>query len=190
MVWLTAAAELPRRPARILVAGTSGSGKSTLARHLSTTFAIPYFELDALHHGPSWTPRPEFADDVASLTAQARWVTEWQYHSVRELLADRADLLVWLDLPRHVVMARIARRTLARRLRRTELWNGNLEPPLRTILFQRDHIVRWAWRTHAEHLHRLTDCAARHPDLPIVRLRSRADVEIWLSGPLSRSANA
>lgn len=190
MAWLTAVDELPLRPARILVAGTSGSGKSTLARGISTALAIPYFELDALHHGPSWTPRPEFAEEVATITSLAGWVTEWQYQAVRELLADRADLLVWLDLPRRVVMTRIARRTLGRRLRRTELWNANQEPPLHTIFFQPDHIIRWAWRTHAEHLDRITNCAAQHPDLVIVRLRSRADVAAWLSGPLVRAAGS
>lgn len=188
MAWLTAVDELPLRPARILVAGTSGSGKSTLARRISGTLSIPYFELDALHHGPSWTPRPEFAEEVAGLTRGGGWVTEWQYASVRELLAERAELLVWLDLPRRVVMTRVARRTLARRLRRTELWNSNQEPPLHTIFFQPDHILRWAWRTHAELFDRVAGCAARHSDLAVVRLRSREDVVAWLSGPLVRAA--
>ena len=44
-------------------------------------------------------------------------------------------------------MRQIVPRTLHRRLRRVELWNGNIEPPLWTILTRRDHILRWAWRT-------------------------------------------
>jgi adenylate kinase family enzyme len=60
MVWLSFDNELPYRPARVLVAGTSGSGKLTLARHLAAVLELRYVELDALHHGQNWTPRPEF----------------------------------------------------------------------------------------------------------------------------------
>ena len=79
---------LPSRPCRVLVAGTSGSGKTTLARVIAAELDLPCVELDALHHGPAWTPRPEFADDVARLVERPAWVTEWQY-TVRELLLDR-----------------------------------------------------------------------------------------------------
>jgi hypothetical protein len=37
---------------------------------------------------------------------------------MRDVLPARADLLIWLDLPRRLVMARVVRRTLRRRVRR------------------------------------------------------------------------
>jgi adenylate kinase family enzyme len=188
MAWLSCVDELPYRPARVLVAGTSGSGKSTLAQHLAVVLELRYVELDALHHGPNWTPRREFMEDVARFAAGSRWATEWQYPAVHELLVERADLLVLLDLPRRVVMTRIVRRTLSRRVRHTELWNGNVEPPLRTIVSDRDHIIRWAWRTHHDHLPRVTRCVERHPTLPVVRLRAPGQIEDWLAGPLERVA--
>ena len=83
-----------------------------------------------------------------------------------------------------------SRLTLARRprrLRRTELWNGNVEPPLWTFLTDRDHIVRWAWRTHAATRGRVLELAEQRPGLPIVRLRSRREVRRWLAGPLQRA---
>ncbi len=175
---------LPSRPRRVLVAGTSGSGKTTLARTIAAELDVPCVELDALHHGPAWTPRPEFADDVARLVERSAWVTEWQYTAVRELLLDRADVLVWLDLRRRVVMGRIVRRTLRRRLRREVLWNGNIEPPLRTVLTERDHIVRWAWRTHGRTAERVAAARRRHPGLTVVRLTSPDDVDAWVRGPL------
>lgn len=188
MGWLTADEDLPAAPSRVLVAGTSGSGKSTLARRIADTLELSYFEIDALYHGPGWTPRPEFIAEVTARIQDPGWVTEWQYQAVRELLADRSDLLVWLDLPRRVVMGRVVRRTLARSISRTELWNGNREPPLRTILSNEEHIIRWAWRTHGSSLARITDYLARRPELPVVRLRGRAEVERWARGPLARAA--
>ena len=178
---------LPYRPRRVLVAGTSGAGKTTLARRIAAVLDCPCVELDALHHGPGWVPRPEFMDDVRRFTASAAWVSEWQYKPVRELLLQRADCLVWLDLPRAVVMSRVLRRTVRRRVRREVLWNGNVEPPFRTFLTDRDHIVRWAWRTHDRTRTRVTAALQQRPDLPVVRLVRRADVAAWVDGPL-RSA--
>jgi adenylate kinase family enzyme len=169
-------------PRRILVAGTSGSGKSTLAARIAEVGGLPYVEIDALFHGPDWTPRPEFEPDVDALVARPAWVTEWQYTSVRARLAAAADALVWLDYPRPLVMRRVIRRTLARRIRRIELWNGNTEPPLRTIVTDPDHIIRWAWRTHAGLPAMVRAAGAANPALEIVRLGNPRATERWLGG--------
>ena len=171
----------------MLVAGTSGAGKTTLARAAAAVLGSPHVELDALHHGPGWTRRPQF-EDVRRVAAGATWVSEWQYTAVRELLLSRADLLVWLDLPRRVVVSRVVRRTLRRRLRREVLWNGNVEPPLRTFLTDRDHIVRWAWRTHGRTASRVAAVCAARPELVVVRLSTPDQVAAWTEGPLRQSA--
>lgn len=175
---------LPLRPGRVLVTGTSGSGKTTVAARIGTALQLRHVEIDGLFHGAGWTPRPSFVDDVHRFSAESRWVTEWQYKAVRAHLAERADLLVWLDLPRIVVMRQLVRRTLVRRLRRQPLWNGNVEPALRTVFTDPDHILRWAWTTHASTARRVGELVARRPDLPVVRLRTRAEITQWLNGPL------
>ena len=179
---------LPVPARRVLVAGTSGAGKTTLAAAVGRTLGLPHVEVDALFHGPGWVPRPSFVEDVERLAAGQAWVTEWQYDAVRDLLAARAELLVWLDLPRSLVVRQVVRRTVLRRLRRQELWNGNREAPLRTFLTDPEHVVRWAWATHARTGPRVEALAARRPDLPVVRLRSRRDVARWTSGPLLRAS--
>lgn len=171
---------LPARPTRVIVAGASGSGKTTLATRIGDRWHLPHTEIDSLHHGPQWVPRPEFEADVRAFTAAPAWVTEWQYPTVRDLLAERADLMVWLDLPRPLVMRRVVRRTLRRWVFQQKLWNGNVEPPLWTIFTDREHIIRWAWSTHEQIPERVTALARRRPELRIVRLRSRAEVARWL----------
>jgi adenylate kinase family enzyme len=179
---------LPGRPARVLVAGTSGSGKTTLAGRIAAILSIPHVEIDALYHGPGWTPRESFVADVHRFIARPAWVTEWQYSPVKWDLAERAELLVWLDLPRWTVMRQVTRRTLVRRLRRQELWNGNVEPPLWTIFTDRDHIVRWAWNQHSRTSLRIETLRQRQPELPIVQLRSRAAAALWCGGALATVA--
>ena len=114
-----------------------------------------------------------------------QWITEWQYSAVRPLLAERADLLIWLDPSFVRVMWQVTRRTIVRSFRREILWNGNLEPPLRTILSNRDHIVRWAWRTHGQTQGRVAAVAEQQPHLTVVRLGNRAEIDQWISGPLA-----
>lgn len=178
---------LPTRPRRVLVAGVSGSGKSTLARRIGELLDLPYTEVDALHHGAGWTKRPEFEADVDAFTSQGSWVTEWQYSIVRGLLAERADLMVWLDLPYPLVLSRVVRRTLRRRLRREVLWNGNVEPPLHTFFTDPEHVVRWSISTRNLNRQRVPALEAAHPHLVVVRLRRDRDVQRWLAEQLVAS---
>ena len=176
---------LPFTPRRVAVSGTTGSGKSTLARRIGTKLTLPYTELDSLFHGPDWTPRESFVEDVDRFTAEPAWVTEFQYDQARPMLVERAHLMVWLDISRRLVMWRVARRTVSRRWRRTELWNGNKEAPLRTFFRDPEHIIRWAWNTHPTTAERAGEALRRRPELVVVRLTSTTEVESWLDGPAS-----
>jgi len=176
---------LPSRPRRILVAGVTGVGKTTLAGRIAAITGAPHTEIDALYHGPGWTYRESFLQDVDELTRRPEWVTEWQYRSARATLASRADTLVWLDLPSRVALLRLVRRTVRRRRRREELWNGNQEPPLWHFFAGRDHIIAWALKTQRKYKRTVPALAGEHPELTIVRLGSQPDVERWLAGPLA-----
>ncbi|EYR63251.1 ATPase AAA [Actinotalea ferrariae CF5-4] len=178
---------LPHRPLRVVVAGTSGAGKTTLAGRIAAVLTVPHVELDSLFHGPGWTPRPSFVEDVRAFTAGPAWVTEWQYRSVRSRLAERADLMVWMDLPTPVVMRQVVRRSVARRMRRERLWNGNVEPPLRTVLTDPEHVIRWAWSTRHRTAQQVGTVLREHPGLTVVRLGSHVEARHWLQGPLRRA---
>lgn len=181
-------APLPARPRRILVNGTSGAGKTTIAQRIAEATGLPYTEIDGLYHGPGWTPRSEFAADVAALAAGERWITEWQYSAVRPLVGARCDLIVWVDPPLHRVMRQLIGRTLRRRWRREILWNGNVEPPLHRMLTDRAHVVRWAWSTRHNARLRVERILSERADLPVVQLRSRGEAQDWLAGPLAAYA--
>ena len=145
---LTAVDALPFRPRRIAIAGVSGVGKTTLAGRIAAIVGAPHTEIDSLYHGPNWVPRPEFLDDVRALVAGESWVTEFQYRVARPLIAERMDLLVWLDPPFWTTtLPRVVRRTVHRRLTRHRMWSDNLEGPLWTFLTDPNHIVRWSLQT-------------------------------------------
>ena len=71
------------------------------------------------------------------------------YSTVRDMVWDRADTVVWFDLPYAVVMARTIRRTVRRTVTRQELWNGNREPWSNLYSFNPEKsIIAWAATRH------------------------------------------
>lgn len=106
---------------------------------------------------------------------------EWQYSAVRAQIAERADTMLWLDLPTPFTLYQLVRRTIRRRLRRAELWNGNYEGPLHRFFYDPDHILRWGIRTRNKCRDQVPAVDALHPNLHVVRLASRQDIDAWVS---------
>jgi adenylate kinase family enzyme len=172
-----------------VVATASGCGKTTLARELARALDVPCHELDALNHGPGWTEAPaaELRARVAPLVAGDSWVVDGVYQAkLGRLVLDAADVVVWLDLPVRVWLPRLLRRT-ARRLRsREELWNGNRET-LRGVLLGRDALIPYELRHHRGRRRRYP---AELEGLRVVRLRTPAEVDVWLAETVRAAAPA
>lgn len=168
-------------PRRILIAGVSGAGKTTLARSLAGVLRLPYVEIDSLYHGPGWTARETFVDDVDAFTREAEWVIEWQYRAVRPMLAGRADTLVWLDYPFPVTFGRVVRRTWERARTQSELWNGNTEPGMWHAVSNKEGIIRWAFDTRNKVKELLPATLEANPHLRLVRLRHQRETDAWMA---------
>jgi adenylate kinase family enzyme len=165
-----------------VLASASGCGKTTVARALAERLGVRFVELDALVHGPNWTETPddELRAKVAPIVASDGWVIDGSYsRKLGTLVLDRAETIVWLDLPIRVWLPRLVGRTARRIVTREELWNGNRES-LRAHLTERPTLVGWAWRKHFENRRTLPARTARHPNARLVRLRSRREVMRFL----------
>jgi adenylate kinase family enzyme len=170
------------------VVGASGSGKTTVAAELALRLEVPHIELDALHHGPNWSEPDlgEFRERVSAALEGAGWVCDGVYESkLGTTTFERADTLVWLDPPLHVLVRRLWRRTRERIANDVELWSGNKES-WRTALVGRESLFVWAVRRHRRlrrDLPRLL-AAPELAHLHVVRLRSEEEVARWLAaGP-------
>lgn len=140
---------------RISIVGSSGSGKTTLARIVADRLDVPHVELDAVNHQANWEPLPheEFQKAVRPLVAHESWVIDGNYRStgVQDIIWDRADTIIWLDLPKWTTMRRVTARSLKRSITREELWNGNREQW--TNLFHPNpeiNIATWTWTRYEQ----------------------------------------
>jgi len=136
---------------RYVVVGTSGSGKSVFARALAAVLQSPYVELDNLHWGSNWTPRPlaEFEQSVREATSGERWVVDGNYSAVRHAFWPSATHVLWLNFSRTVVFSRVIHRTLKRALTRERLWAGNRESLAKAVL-SKESILLWSFTTYGK----------------------------------------
>lgn len=162
-----------------VLSSASGSGKTTFGRRLAAALGVPYVELDAIHHQPGWQEldADELRRRVEPLVAQDAWVVDGAYRGkLGDLVLERADTVVWIDLPRRVWLPRLVRRTLWRAVTRQELWNGNRET-LRGALFSRDSLILFALRNEPLRRQRYPRELARYR---VARLRSPRQVDAFL----------
>lgn len=147
MIAAAAAAPLLERARRILVIGSSGSGKSTLSRALSPRLDAPYISMDR-----------EFF-----------WLPGWN-------LRPRADVVVWLRMPRLLCIARVLRRRLRYAGRsRPEMAPGCPEKVDRAFL-------SYIWNFERTQTQEILDALAAHgPGVPVATLRSPAEVRSLLA---------
>ena len=162
---------------RIAITGPSGSGKTTLAAELARTAGLRHIEIDALHHGPNWEScGPDvLRERVAVATEGDDWVTDSTYHRMLgNLVVDRVDVLVWLDLPVRLIMWRLLRRTHVRIRDQVVLWNGNVEPGwLVTLRYLIVPALRTAFANRRQF-------PRRYAGVNMRRLRSDAEVRAFV----------
>jgi adenylate kinase family enzyme len=154
---------------------------------LAGALGAPLIELDAIFHQPGWTPLDDgaFLARVMEATEAERWVVDGNYSTVREPVWERADTVVWFDLPYAVVMARTIRRTVRRTVTRQELWNGNKEPWSNLYSWNpQKSIIAWAATRHGVYRRRYGDAEhdPRWAGLEFVRLGSQRQVDAFLAG--------
>ena len=166
----------PRRIA--VLASASGSGKTTLARVLASRGDLPFIELDELHHGPNWSEptADEFREIVTPIVAGPAWVIDGSYRGkLGDLVLERAELVVWIDLPRRIWLPRLVGRSVRRIVGREMLWSGNRET-FRDAFVGRDSLIGYTWRTYPDRRRRYpVELAA----FPVIRLRTRREVRAF-----------
>lgn len=166
---------------RIMIIGGSGSGKSTLARQIGALSGLPVVHMDPFYWAPGWEQRPEAETRALSLAAAAgqAWVFEGNNVETMDARAERADLIVFLDLPRSLRLFRAVWRSLRR--------YGQTRPDLPPNCPERislEYLRRDVWGYDARNRPRALAVLDRWRDRrEIVTLTSRAQLRRFLRDP-------
>ncbi|HVE75443.1 MAG TPA: adenylate kinase [Actinomycetota bacterium] len=170
------------KPGKILVVGITNAGKTTMARRISSILGLPYIELDELFWGPNWTQKTTelFRDLFQDAASDGRWVACGNYYGrLHDLTWKQADMIVFLDLPKHTTLFRLFRRTLGRIIRRHTLWHGNRET-FRSTFFDKDSLLLWWLKVQRSEPGKTLARIGTAPQARVVRLRSTREVEAFL----------
>lgn len=166
---------------RVMIVGGPGSGKSTLARALGAQTGLPVFHMDLIHWQENWVQRPldEKTRLAQEIEQKDRWIFEGGMSVTYGSRLQRADTLIWLDLPVGLRLWRVTKRLFQHLGRnRPDLPKGCTEGlHIETLRFY--HFI-WTSR------HSSRDKIAALLETPragqsVVHLRSRADVAGWLA---------
>lgn len=99
---------------RIAIIGNAGSGKSTLARKLHQILHIPLYHLDQYFWKPHWThPNiDEYKVIHDTLCDQEVWIIDGMNLKFLDYRASKAEVIIFLDIPRYICLWRIFKRTI------------------------------------------------------------------------------
>ncbi|MDQ0464745.1 adenylate kinase family enzyme [Caulobacter ginsengisoli] len=164
---------------RVAILGRSGGGKSTLTRALSQRLGLPAVHLDVLYWRPGWAPSETepFRERLQAATAGETWIADGNFIThVSDLTLGRADTIIWIEQPRWLCLARALWRVVRERgPNRPDMAQGcaeKFDPQFLAYIWTWDRLTR----------PRVEAAIARHaPDIPVIRLRSDAEIAAFLA---------
>jgi adenylate kinase family enzyme len=155
---------------RVVILGPSGAGKTELAHRLSERTGIPVVHLDRIFWRAGWTPAPrdEARAELERVVAGDRWILDGDFRDAGDRRFERADTVIFLDLPRWLCLWRV----LWRRVRD----RGKERPDLPAPEAFDWSLLRWIWSYRRNE--RPSVLALPH----VRHLRSRRDVAAIIRG--------
>jgi adenylate kinase family enzyme len=172
----------PDVPERILIYGVTGSGKTTVAAALAERTGLPWHSVDdVIGWEPGWVEvdRAEQRRRAERICAGEHWILDTAYSHWLDVVLARVQLVVALDYPRAVSLARLVRRTGVRLVTRRAVCNGNRER-LRTAV-SRDSIIVWHFRSFARNRERIQAWLSDPTGPTVIRLTSPRATRRWLA---------
>jgi len=163
---------------RVMVLGSAGSGKSTLSQKLGPILGLPVIHLDQHYWKPNWvgTPNEEWDEVVLELTMREQWIIDGNYSRTIDKRMERADLIIFLDMPRWLCLYRVLKRRI--------MYHNKTRPDMNEECPEKIdfEFVKWVWnyrkRSRVNTLRRLEQ-VEKHKEVIILNTRKQVDEFIY-----------
>ena len=161
---------------RVLVIGCSGGGKTTLSFRLAEQFALAYQSLDRdVRFLPNWVVRDdgEQRQIFERLVAEDRWVMDGSSPSTLDIRLPRAELLIWVRVPRRVALWGLFKRVFANYGTVRDGMAEGCKEPLPDWDF-----LSYIWNFEKKSAPRIErEIDVHGPDVPVAMVRSHREME-------------
>jgi adenylate kinase family enzyme len=132
---------------KICIVGCGGSGKSTLARKLGDVTGIPVYHLDVYFWKPGWKESNlmDWIQTQQELVENEKWIMDGNFNGTQMIRFDKADTIIYLDLPRYKCLFNAVKRMIVyKRKRRPDMADGCNEK------FDLE-FYKWIWGYNKKH---------------------------------------
>lgn len=98
----------------MVIGVSAGVGKSTFAKRLGEKLQIQVHHLDTFYWKPNWieASRDEFVHAQEQIVDDKEWIIEGNYTDTFEVRVEKADTLIYLELPLYVCLYRVLKRRI------------------------------------------------------------------------------
>lgn len=99
---------------KIAIIGNAGCGKSTLSERINKIFNLPIYHLDKYFWKPNWvrTDIEEYQIIHDNLCDKDEWIIDGMNLKFLEYRIKKADIIIFLNIPRYICFWRIFKRTI------------------------------------------------------------------------------
>ncbi|MEG1923339.1 MAG: hypothetical protein RR054_01425 [Clostridia bacterium] len=161
---------------RIMIIGCAGSGKTTMSVTLSKIVGINAIHLDKYYWKPDWqeSDKSDWESFIASAAAKDEWIIDGNYRNTMELRLQRADSVIFLDLPRSTCLISVLKRVFKYKgKQRFDMGNGCLE----RFDFS---FIKWVYNFKKDSKPKILKLLDKHPDIIQITLHSRKEIQSFL----------
>lgn len=161
----------------IAIIGCPGSGKTTFSRKLAGKTGLPLIHLDFYYHQKKYNyheNKEAWRAKVRELVKGKEWIIDGNYSSTFEARFAVADIVLWIDLPRPLVLYRLFKRRLQ--------YRSSVRPDMPPEWKEKiDREFFWyVWKFNKRYKPKIHDVMQKYPDTKVVKLCSQRDIDEYL----------